>query len=402
PSPPRRHGQQRHPAANVVRVRLLVPPLYPCRAQATIFASTIDGKESTTFSFPKFDKYLAQLAANLTFSSNATVTQDGLQITPDNGNKPEIFLVNQAGRVFFTAPFVVRGRGAGHREAAYYVEDNHVGLDINGVRSTAATPLTPFGIQLAPRNTTDDDGSCFVCVDYNGTSWQVTVYMAKNEAKPSTAVLNASLDLSTILLGKTAYFGFTTGAATYQLNCVRMWNLTFKRLHDGSATTAAMSGWKLAVGVSCAVVVTLGLFATLYIRRRRNGTATTRAPRTNNFDEKMKLGQGGYGVVYRATMVGDDGRSTDVAVKQFSGANTKGKEDFLAELRIINCLRHRNLVKLPNPGERPRTQAILQILTGATPPPDVPPSKPAFMWPAMPAALEGDDYDGEAPTSRSS
>jgi hypothetical protein len=53
----------------------------------------------------------------------------------------------------------------------------------------------------------------------------------------------------------------------------------------------------------------------------------------------------------------------------------------------------------PNPGERPRTQTILQILTGAAPPPHVPPSKPAFMWPAMPVALDGDDDDE---TSRSS
>jgi serine/threonine protein kinase len=67
---------------------------------------------------------------------------------------------------------------------------------------------------------------------------------------------------------------------------------------------------------------------------------------TNSFDDKMKLGQGGYGVVYRATVPGDNGQSMEVAVKQFSGANTKGQEDFLAELSIINRLRHRNLVKL--------------------------------------------------------
>ncbi|CAN6238164.1 unnamed protein product [Urochloa humidicola] len=60
----------------------------------------------------------------------------------------------------------------------------------------------------------------------------------------------------------------------------------------------------------------------------------------------MKLGQGGYGVVYRATVPGKDGKNTEVAVKRFSGANTKGQQDFLAELSVINRLRHRNLVKL--------------------------------------------------------
>lgn len=37
----------------------------------------------------------------------------------------------------------------------------------------------------------------------------------------------------------------------------------------------------------------------------------------------------------------------------------------------------------PVASERPQTQAILQILNGAVPPPHVPPFKPVFMWPPM-------------------
>ncbi|KAB8088599.1 hypothetical protein EE612_013248 [Oryza sativa] len=678
------------------------------RAQTTTFTSAIDGKKATTFSFPTFDKSLMQLGANLTFSSNATVSQSALQVTPDSSNNPLDYLVNQAGRVFFPTPFVLwssnssnstadgkyvasfstvfranlyrsnttmKGEGLAFVIAStnainpppgsygeylgltnastdgnatngfaaveldsvkqpYDIDDNHVGLDINGVRSNASASLTPFGIQLAPSNTTTDDGNYFVWVDYNGTSRHVWVYMAKNDTrKPSTPVLDAPLDLSTVLRGNKGYFGFSASTGeTYELNCVLMWNMTVEMLPDEGATKkkAALPGWKLGVVVgvsSCAVAVVLGLFAALYIRKRRkrigddpssvfNTTIDFRSipgvPRefdyrelrrgTNNFDEKMKLGQGGYGVVYRATVVGENGQNMEVAVKQFSGANTKGQEDFLAELSIINRLRHRNLVKLvgwchqngvlllvydympngsldthlfggpesevlnwqqrynvvtsvasalnylhheydqmvihrdikpsnvmldsafnarlgdfglaralesdktsytdiigvpgtlgyiapecfhtgratresdvfgfgavileivcgrriscsnpagcsqlleavwklhgaagggggggrileavdqrlagefdeaeaerllllglacshPNPGERPRTQAILQILTGAAPPPHVPPSKPAFMWPAMPVALDGDDDDE---TSRSS
>jgi len=73
---------------------------------------------------------------------------------------------------------------------------------------------------------------------------------------------------------------------------------------------------------------------------------------TNNFDEKMKLGQGGYGVVYRGVVVGDHtspggpGSAVEVAVKKFSRASTQGQNDFLAELSIINRLRHKHLVRL--------------------------------------------------------
>jgi hypothetical protein len=257
----------------------------------------------------------------------------------------------------------------------YDLDDNHVGLDVNGVQSKVAASLTPFGIELAPAltNTSTDDGSYMVWVEYNGTSRHVWVYMAKNGSRPATPVLDSPLDLSKVLLGKTANFGFSasTGVA-YQLNCVKMWNMTVEII-PGSVTPGKLSGWKLGltIGLPCAVALALGLFAGLYIRNKRKRirddpsslfhstidlTSMPGVPKefdhkelkkgTNNFDEKMKLGQGGYGVVYRATVLGDHGQTMDVAVKQFSGANTKGQEDFLAELSIINLLRHRNLVKL--------------------------------------------------------
>ncbi|KAL6633670.1 hypothetical protein ACP70R_026341 [Stipagrostis hirtigluma subsp. patula] len=254
----------------------------------------------------------------------------------------------------------------------YDPDDNHVGLDVNGVRHAVFAPLAPFGFELAP--TDDGTGNYFVWVDYNGMTRHVWVYMSHNDSKPAAAVLDAPLDLSAVLRGKKAYFGFSASTGVqYQLNCVLMWNMTVERLHDDSVPKKALSGWKLgvAVGVPCAAALALGLIAGLYIMKKRkkigddpssvgNNHIDLRSipgvPKefdfkelrkgTNNFDEKTKLGQGGYGVVYRATVLGENGQSMEVAVKQFSGANTKGQEDFLAELSIINRLRHRNLVRL--------------------------------------------------------
>jgi len=198
--------------------------------------------------------------------------------------------------------------------------------------------------------------------------------MSPNAVKPATPVLNWSLDLSAILLGRKGYFGFSASTGVdYQLNCINMWNMTVEVLEDDSVPKKSLSGWKLgvAIGVPCAVALALGLLAGLHLMKKRkkvgddpssvfNNALNLRSipgvPKefdfkelrkgTGNFDDKMKLGQGGYGVVYRATVAGDNGQSVEVAVKQFSGANTKGQEDFLAELSIINRLRHRNLVKL--------------------------------------------------------
>lgn len=44
----------------------------------------------------------------------------------------------------------------------------------------------------------------------------------------------------------------------------------------------------------------------------------------------------------------------------------------------------------PIPGERPKTQAIVQILSGTVPVPKVPPFKPAFVWPSGPVEEEED------------
>ncbi|KAF3792429.1 Inactive protein kinase [Nymphaea thermarum] len=63
---------------------------------------------------------------------------------------------------------------------------------------------------------------------------------------------------------------------------------------------------------------------------------------TNHFDAANKLGEGGYGPVYKGTL--SDGRF--VAVKQLSAASLQGKSQFLTEIATISTVEHRNLVKL--------------------------------------------------------
>ncbi|GKV48271.1 hypothetical protein SLEP1_g55093 [Rubroshorea leprosula] len=63
---------------------------------------------------------------------------------------------------------------------------------------------------------------------------------------------------------------------------------------------------------------------------------------TNNFSMANKLGQGGYGPVYKGKL--HDG--TDVAVKRLSSSSGQGLEEFKNEVRLISKLQHRNLVRL--------------------------------------------------------
>ncbi|XP_031494937.1 L-type lectin-domain containing receptor kinase IX.1-like [Nymphaea colorata] len=67
------------------------------------------------------------------------------------------------------------------------------------------------------------------------------------------------------------------------------------------------------------------------------------AAATNDFSEEEKLGQGGFGGVYRGTL-----KDTNevVAVKRFSKGSSQGKKEYMAEVSVISRLRHRNLVRL--------------------------------------------------------
>ncbi|GFP93767.1 g-type lectin s-receptor-like serine/threonine-protein kinase at4g03230 [Phtheirospermum japonicum] len=63
---------------------------------------------------------------------------------------------------------------------------------------------------------------------------------------------------------------------------------------------------------------------------------------TDNFSDANKLGQGGFGPVYKGTFPG--GR--EIAVKRLSSCSGQGIDEFLNEVTLIAKLQHRNLVRL--------------------------------------------------------
>ena len=248
-------------------------------------------------------------------------------------------------------------------------DSNHIGLDINSVTSKVNVSLTPLGIELAPELSPPNAKFYNVWVDYDGINKTIQVYIAEQlidsdptPPKPNTPVLTSDLDLRAVV-NQYSYFGFSasTGNLT-ELNCVLRWNLTVEYFED-KIKNPGLTIW-LAAGIPSLVVVVLAAAGLGYYLRKkqlarfdpgildalRNLPGMPREFRymdlkkaTNNFDEKNKLGQGGYGVVYKGVFPKED---LVVAVKRFSRESINGKDDFLAELTIINRLRHRHLVRL--------------------------------------------------------
>ncbi|XP_066353561.1 probable L-type lectin-domain containing receptor kinase S.5 [Miscanthus floridulus] len=247
----------------------------------------------------------------------------------------------------------------------YDPSDNHVGLNVGSVVSFKTANLTAFRIatdSASPRNYT-------AWVEYDGAARHVSVYMAvRGETKPASPVLDSPLDLSEHV-PEQAYIGFTASTGTdFELNCILDWTLSIEVIPEKKSTT-----WVVIVAVVVPVtVVAVGVAAFFLARKLRARRSMERRqerleqqlsnlpgmPRgfaydklkkaTRNFDERLRLGKGGYGMVYKGVLPADEAlpEGMDVAVKRFIRDDGKDVTDFLQEVDIINRLRHKNIVPL--------------------------------------------------------
>eukprot|EP00253_Pinus_taeda_P019495 PITA_19495 len=71
-------------------------------------------------------------------------------------------------------------------------------------------------------------------------------------------------------------------------------------------------------------------------------TLETLLAATENFHESNKLGEGGFGAVYKGTTL----YGKDIAVKKLSLKSLQGKKEFMNEVNLVAKVQHRNLVNL--------------------------------------------------------
>ncbi|XP_057764767.1 receptor-like serine/threonine-protein kinase SD1-8 [Salvia miltiorrhiza] len=69
---------------------------------------------------------------------------------------------------------------------------------------------------------------------------------------------------------------------------------------------------------------------------------TTLEIATNKFSDENKLGQGGFGIVYKGVLA----EGQEIAVKRLSKTSVQGVDEFKNEVKLIARLQHRNLVRL--------------------------------------------------------
>ncbi|XP_008792302.2 probable LRR receptor-like serine/threonine-protein kinase At1g53430 [Phoenix dactylifera] len=110
------------------------------------------------------------------------------------------------------------------------------------------------------------------------------------------------------------------------------------------------------VAASCVVIMLIITLLWICIRRKKTENSELRGlelqtgyftlkqikTATKNFDPENKIGEGGFGSVYRGVL--PDG--SEIAVKQLSSKSKQGNREFINEIGMISALQHPNLVKL--------------------------------------------------------
>ncbi|KAB2604113.1 L-type lectin-domain containing receptor kinase S.7 [Pyrus ussuriensis x Pyrus communis] len=256
--------------------------------------------------------------------------------------------------------------------------DHHVGLDIESLNSIKTADPILQGVDLK------SGSSITTWIDYKNDQEKLKVYLSYSNFKPEKPVLSVDIDLSEHLK-EVMFVGFSASTeGSTEKHLVENWSFhTFgfvaKRPklqpHNVSDTYVVVSpripvsgsGDKhhrrlgLGLGIAgpaffCVALLVFGYVSVtkwMEVRRQKSFKAEVVAgPRefsykelksaTGRFHSSRILGHGAFGTVYKAFFVSS---GTISAVKR-SKHSHEGKTEFLSELSIIACLRHKNLGEL--------------------------------------------------------
>lgn len=259
---------------------------------------------------------------------------------------------------------------------------NHVGLDLGSPTSAAAADLAGAGIDLRSGDLTT------AWIEYRAADHRLEVFLSRSPSpKPARPVLSVAVDLAAHLSNRPMYVGFAASTeGSTQTHTIRDWtfrtfgvpssNNNSNNVSESEQEAAAVPGAQrggvaaprkrvgLALGIlgPVALAAALVFFAWVSVKKllQQSGgnddavlsPEILKGPRkfsyrelsaaTRGFHASRVLGKGAFGTVYKATAP-DDGRA--YAVKRSTRAR-QSRREFVAELSVIACLRHKNLVPL--------------------------------------------------------
>ncbi|KAG2694411.1 hypothetical protein I3760_08G142800 [Carya illinoinensis] len=238
--------------------------------------------------------------------------------------------------------------------------DNHVGINVNSIVSVA---------NVTWKSSIKNGSTANTWVSYNSTTQNLSVFLtyADNPVFGGNSSLSYKVDLRNVL-PELVRVGFSAATGLHiELHTIHSWSFN-SSLEVENQVKKNKVGLGAGLGVGFGVLSCgLGLLWFIYWRKRGDGeneglgddvftddefekgtgprrfTYRELTHATNNFDEGGKLGEGGFGGVYKGFL---SESSTEIAVKRVSKGSKQGRKEYISEVKIISRLRHRNLVQL--------------------------------------------------------
>ncbi|KAG8478503.1 hypothetical protein CXB51_028380 [Gossypium anomalum] len=239
-------------------------------------------------------------------------------------------------------------------------EVEHVGININSISSVK---YAPWNFSLYREDTAD------AWISYNATTRNLSVTWSYQNSS-SQGSLSHQIDLTEIL-PETAIVGFSA-ATSHRIERHQLVSWEFNSSLERKAIKEKNTNRiRIVIGVAVPLGVLviggcIGFQILLCWKRRKRsyeymeGTFGINddlergaGPRrfsykdlvaaTNNFSSGRKLGEGGFGAVYKGYINELD---RTIAVKKISKGSRQGEKEYVTEVKVISQLRHRNLVQL--------------------------------------------------------
>ncbi|KAM0844298.1 hypothetical protein ACQ4PT_049165 [Festuca glaucescens] len=256
------------------------------------------------------------------------------------------------------------------------VDNNHVGIDVNSLVSMStrvAGYYTPDGT-FSPLKLISGE-PMQVWVDYDDSSHRVNVSLAPYlQHKPQRPLLSTTLNLTSVL-PSSVYVGFASATGVMRsihriigwsfnpngdakpLNYAALSEVIQDARRDNERSHSRIPMEILIPVVTLAVFVTLVIIVALYVYMKKAkesgeweidcGSSSFAykdlVSATSGFSDRMLLGKGGFGKVYKGVL---QTLKQNVAIKRVSPESKQGMKEFIAEITILGHLRHRNLVQL--------------------------------------------------------
>ncbi|KEH22938.1 putative protein kinase RLK-Pelle-L-LEC family [Medicago truncatula] len=263
------------------------------------------------------------------------------------------------------------------------INDNHIGIDINDLKSANSTPAGYYDSNGQFKNMSLFSGyPMHVWIEYDGEKKKIDATLAPinvgfNVVKPTRPLLSFTKDLSPIL-NTSMYVGFSSSTGSIlsshyvlgwsfkvngqaqnldisKLPELRTFAPELRILDDKKKSKILTVGLPLSL-LSLLFMITLGIM--YYIKWKKfaeilEDWEQEYGPHrfkfkdlyfaTKGFGEKGLLGVGGFGRVYKGVI---QSSKLEVAVKRVSNESRQGMREFVSEIVSIGRLRHRNLVQL--------------------------------------------------------